>query len=381
MFLDALPVLVFARRVLGGTAWRAPLCQANVIVDDPNLRFRRYGHLDFRQAATLAQERHFHLTVGFVPIDYRRTAPAIARLLHENPKSNSLDFHGNDHLKREMGRNVAYSVADFSVRQALARMDHHRSLTGLRAARVMTLPHGVVNRVWVKALSSAGYAAAIARRSYSFAENPEEEGADALYEMRPAETSLLGFPIINRFRLEDPIEEVLFAAWLGKPIILYTHHHSFADWNTLVAKVEFVNRHAQPVWTDIETLVRHNYLLRQTSTIVEVATFSNDIEVTVPADCAKVILLRCGQDMAECGQTFDASNYTAQPLGSSPTEVSAALTLSERPDRLRVRFRTPVDDTPAPTGWHRTRHASRVRRVLTETRDRVYPAITAIRSF
>ena len=374
-FLDALPIIAFSRFAAGEAGWEQRRLRATVIVDDPNLRALRYGHLDFRRALELAESHDFHLAMGFVPLDYQRTSARVADLFRANSDRLSLVVHGNDHLKRELARPVAPPVARFSATQALVRMARHEELTQLHCPPVMTMPHGDSNVVWLRALRDAGYAAALSGRSYAFTDHPELSGAGPLFEMLPSENSLFGFPIINRWSSELPLDDLWFGAYLRKPVCMYTHHQFFADWTRFLDAVAAINSRVAPEWCGVERLVEGNYQLRRTDVdgAVAVNAHSNRIRVSLPEDARSVTISKAGRAIPADGETVEVEG--AQPARTSRSAEAISCTVDPAgATELEVRF-NPVSLPSKPRGWERTAVRSRVRRMLTETRDRLAPVL------
>jgi hypothetical protein len=373
-FLDVLPALAVVRDALGERGWRRPRPHAVAIVDDPNLAAPSYGYLDYRLTARLAADCGFHLSIGFVPLDFARTDRAVARLFAESDRRLSLVMHGNDHLKRELARAVSDERALFAMRQALARMRRHLDLTGIAFDPVMTMPHGASTPRWVRAMRDVGYTAAITGRAYAFTDDPEAEGAGRLHEFMPAETSLYGFPMIGRWPLERPVLEALFGAFLGKPVCLYTHHQFFAHgWGRFLDAVSLLDRQAGPAWASVGDVVRGTHLVRRSGSTLEVRAYSNDVLVDVPAWAERVEVAKLGEDVPwETERVLVDGEEAAEQEGSA-TRIAA----SARPDgreRLRVRFVSTLAEGPA-TGWERAALTSWARRRLTEARDRLAPVL------
>jgi hypothetical protein len=372
-FLDTLPVMIFAREVLAGGGWTRPTRQATCIVDDPNLRGMRYGHLDFRAAVRFARERSFHLSVGFVPLDYRSTAVPVARFFHAHPEALSLLIHGNDHLRLELAREVTDDVAEASVRQALARMDRHHEATGLACPAVMTPPHGACTRPWVRALRAAGYVAAVTTAAYPYAERAEDEGAGELHEMLCAELGLYGFPIIVRYPLTSPREGWLFAAWLGKPLIIYAHHADFGgSADELRARVDFINDRVTPRWASITDVVHDNYQLRGAGRTADVRVFSNDVVIRVPEEVDEIVVAKEGRDIPWQSEAILVDGRRVDGGERSATALRVAVPAEGR-SQVRVRF---VPETsPRGDDLRQINPRSRARRILTEARDRLTPTV------
>ena len=368
-FLDVLPTLIFVRRALGERAWRRPRAQAIAVIDDPNLARLSYGYLDYQQAARLASDCRFHLSIGFVPLDYSRTDPAVGRFFLENERRLSLVMHGNDHLKREMARAVSDDRASFAMRQGLARMRRHRELTGLACAPIMTMPHGASDPRWVKAMRDAGYSAAMIGRAYSFTDDPQSAGAGRLYELMPAETSLYGFPLVTRWALEYPLTDVLFGAFLGKPSCVYTHHQFFAEgWGPFLNAVSFLNRQLDSRWGPAVEIVQSNYLFRRRGGTLMVRAFSNDLLIEVPDWANHVEVEKLGARIPYETERVLVEGHAVEESERSETRIAASV-VPHKPGSLGVQFVSTLAGDPGP-GWERVMLTSRARRWITETRDR-----------
>lgn len=375
-FLDTLPLLVFGRHVLGGEGWTRPTCQANVIIDDPNLRRASYGYLDYSRAVELARTRDFHMTLGFVPLDYRTTSSAAAEVVLANPEQISIVMHGNDHLKRELARPASQREARFAMAQALQRMEQHRRLTGIRCPRVMTMPHGASSPVWIEAMAHVGFTAAISGRSYAFVDRPEDAGAGPLHEMLPAETSLFGLPILNRYPIEGRLEELLFLAWLGKPLNIYTHHGFFAGgWDPFLAAIEFINRQIRPQWVDVQRLVTSNHLVRRNGSTLQVRAFSNQVIVQRPEGIDCLQIMKEGAPGYVENEELVIDGRLAESVESRSGVLGATVSWHGLPDRLSIDFVRPREVPLPPRGWEQRRLIPRARRFLTVTRDRLQPVL------
>lgn len=372
-FLDTLPVMAFARSALGGRGWARPTQQASCIVDDPNLRGPRYGHLDFRDAVQIARERPFHLAVGFVPLDYGTTSPTMARFFREHTQELSLLIHGNDHIRRELARDVAVDRADRSVRQALARMGRHEAATGVSCAPVMTPPHGACTRPWVRALGAAGYTAVVATATHPYTDRPEDEGAGELHEFFCGEMSLFGFPVILRFPAVGHRNRWLFAAWLGKPLIIYAHHGDFAGGaEELLAGVDFINQRVAPQWASIAEVVHDNYQLRTTGRTATARVFSNDVAIRLPDRVDQLVVSKEGRDIPWETEMVLVDDLPVAAEESSGLTLRVAVPTGGR-SMVRVLFRPVTLD--AANHWQHASPRSRSRRLVTEARDRLAPVV------
>jgi hypothetical protein len=363
-FMGSLPLMHFVRRALGDAAWRTPELRACFMIDDPNLRLRRYGRLDLRELEAAALEYDFHVSIAMIPLDYRKTRPGAADLFRKHPDRLSLVMHGVDHLKREFEANVPEPAAESKLALGIARMEAHRRLTGIDHAHAMTFPHGVCGPTWLSAMRNVGLDAAIASRAHPFRD--EAHIADPLYECRPAETSFRGFPVVNRFKAEEAKEGLLFQSWLGKPLIVYTHHEFFREGVTpLVEIAKFLDARVNPRWESPAQILRSNYQVRERAGQVAVSIFSN--RVVLPAQLSErlVSLLKPGEDFQPDERA--SANSSEITLAHVPGIGLLASLGDMAPGDLDVRM-GPARNAAEPSSL-RPALRSRLRRLATEMRD------------
>jgi hypothetical protein len=295
-FMGLLPLMFFLRIALGERAWRQSSASAAFMVDDVNLRFTRYGFLRLRRLIAAAREQPFHTSLAMIPLDYRKTRASVAELVRRNPDLLSIVLHGVDHLRGEFSTEVPFEFAESTLLQGLLRMEAHERATAIVHARAVTFPHGLCNATWMRAMRSVGFDAAIASRSFPF--RPEWEISDPLYELHPAETAFYGFPVVNRFRAEEPKEKLLFKAFLGKPLIIYTHHSFFNEGLDPVLEIaEFLNRQVSPKWTSVDTILRSNYQVKRVGRDIALRAFSNRIFVPAKEDYTVQVVLKRGANI------------------------------------------------------------------------------------
>jgi hypothetical protein len=370
-FMGLTPLLVFARTALGEAGWRSRKLSAAFLVDDPNLRFRRYGFLSLEGILEASREEDLHLSIAMIPLDYRKSRAHATALIRDNRERLSVVYHGVDHRKSEFESDATPLEAQRSLAQAIARMEEHRRRTGVDHAPVMTFPHGDCSAVWLRAMRDAGLDAALASRALPFAHDTGL--GNALYELFPAELGFAGFPMINRFKCEDPPEQLLFQAWLGKPLIIYTHHEYFADGlERTLGIARYLNRHVSPAWRDIGSIAAENYQYRTGAEGTVVRTFSNRISLPPELRAAAVLKPAPAVPPDECARVDGApADLTLLPEGA------AVLDLPGSPRAIEVWF-----GPSAPRRDSRVRRisaVSRARRTVTELRDHGAPLVSRLR--
>jgi hypothetical protein len=362
-FAAVLPLMLFARSALGKAAWQLPKPRASFLVDDPNLRFARYGRMDLREVAAAAGELGFHLGIAMIPLDYRKTSRFVGALVTRHREHVSLVMHGVDHLRCEFEADVPARAAASTLATGIARMDEHRRLTGLDFARVMTFPHGACNATWLAAMRDVGFDAVLVSRALPFL--PEERMDDPLYELHPAEMSFRGLPIVNRFKAEEPLEQLLFQSWLGKPLVVYFHHAFFAGGlERLVETAAFIDRRIAPQWASVASIVESNYQLREGRLGTDVRVFSNRVRLPLAVASQLRTVVKPGRDIP----ADEHAQLSGEPVELRwDPELGVVATVEPQSRAVEITFgpACPVDlpdrITPA--------LKSRARRLLTEARD------------
>ena len=100
--LAAVALIHFLRAVSAPAGWRPPPLRATMHFDDPNLRWRSYGFINYGELLEHADAHGYHVAMATIPLDAGRPSRAAAALFRERPDRLSLVFHGNDHVKGEL---------------------------------------------------------------------------------------------------------------------------------------------------------------------------------------------------------------------------------------------------------------------------------------
>lgn len=362
-FLGLLPLLLFIREALGSSAWTSVSPRAAFMIDDPNLRVAHYGFMGYHDLIAAAKTHGFHTAFAMIPIDWKKTSGRVAGLLRENRDHVSIVMHGVDHVSEEFAGAASLREAESKVAQGLARMSAHERETGVEFARAITFPHGICSTTWLRALRNAGLEAAVAEWARPIDLDPTD---DPLYEMRPAELSFLAFPMINRFPAEQPPEELLFKAFLGKPLIVYSHHRYFRDGlEALVHLAEFLNDRLAPRWSSIGEIVRSNYQVREGRSGVAVRVFSNHVHAELVGKEFDAVVKPSVQLPADEVCRVNGTSVAATVLPAVGTAFAASPS-----SRLEITF-APRHPTVVPVAPGRPSLKSRTRRLATELRDQV----------
>ncbi len=152
-----LALVELLRSVGAADAYEPPPLRAAILFDDPNLRWRTYGFIDYRRLLDHAEANGYHASIATIPLDGGRQHRATVELFRRHPERLSLAFHGNDHLRRELLGAEDQTRARAIVAQALRRIARLESRYGLRVDRVMTAPHGMCSAAVAAALPPLGF--------------------------------------------------------------------------------------------------------------------------------------------------------------------------------------------------------------------------------
>ena len=88
------PLLHFVREV---STWTFPPMRACFMFDDPNLHWKSYGYVRYKEMAEDATAHNYHVSFATIPMDGWYVHQPTARLFRENSDRLSLLVHGNDH--------------------------------------------------------------------------------------------------------------------------------------------------------------------------------------------------------------------------------------------------------------------------------------------
>ncbi|HWE34137.1 MAG TPA: glycosyltransferase [Solirubrobacteraceae bacterium] len=345
-----------------------PRLRACVILDDPNLHWPSYGRVDYRRLCERARSGGYHVALATVPRDawlVNRRAAAIVRDRHL-----SLLVHGNDHTSHELGRLSDRPEAERAMAQALRRIAALEHRARVAVDRVMAPPHERCSEEALGAMLAVGFEAACIGRPQPWRDS--EPPVSPLLGWRPAEFVAGGLPVIPRHSLHRARDELVFRALLGQPLVLYGHH---ADTELLDDSVAYVNGLGDVEWGSIGSIARSNYTAARDGEMLVVEGSSRRLTVEVP-DGVRSIRFATAPLLESPRWAGLRVAGRLVPLGadndrviSEPVEVGAArrveleLVPSRQLDPRRVR-------SPRPRAW------PLVRRLLSESRDRVRGAVT-----
>jgi hypothetical protein len=260
-FSGFVPAVMLLRQIFGDTAWHPRAQNATIIVDDPLLQ-PTYGFLSYKHLLGLMEKYDFHTTIAFIPYNHRRTSPVVARLFVDRSDRFSLCFHGNDHTGAEFATERLDEL-NTMLRAGLRRMDDHQQSTAIEHQNIMVFPQGLFSANAMRVLKLNGFAGAVNSIAWPYRAEPVDLTLRDLIE--PAILRYDGFPLFLRRNAEDYTpEEIAFYLFLGKPVLICAHHHTFKDAHVVTNLVSFIHSIAPELkWASLKTSLCNSGLRRR----------------------------------------------------------------------------------------------------------------------
>jgi len=372
-FMALLPLLHFIREVAGDSTWQRPPLRACFMFDDPNLHWRSFGHINYRDLVESAKRHHYHVSFATIPLDAWFIHQPTAELFREHASRISLLIHGNDHTARELARPESKHRKLQLGAQALKRIERFENRSRIEVSRVMAAPHAACDETMAGALARLGFEAACISRSALMSYNPDVKWP-ATMGLNLAEFSS-GLPVIPRFGLAaDCWTEIVLAAFMGQAIIMVGHHWDLAGGYGLLEQLAgFINRLGPVRWMKQHEIARSNYLQSQSGDTLRVCAFSRRVELNIPEGAQQLMLdspwRRADGDLETVvvkGSGESASLSANGPSVEIPVAGRERVELQQSSSR-QIDYRTM--SSPPRRIW------PVLRRVLSEGRDRLQPLL------
>jgi hypothetical protein len=344
-------------------AYRPPAPRAAILFDDPNLRWRTYGFIDYGRLLAHADAHGYHASMATIPLDGGRQHRATVDLFRRRPDRLSLAFHGNDHLSRELLRAETPARATAIAAQALRRIARLESRYGLRVDRVMTAPHGMCSAAVAASLPPLGFDALCAIHPLPWRESIPAERPLAGWE--PAEFAA-GCAVIPRLPLDAGATELALRAYLDQPLVLYGHHEDVAGGLDLLAEVaDRVNRLGPVEWVSLGEIAAGNGATRSQDGVLQVRPFSHRLQIELEDAETRIAL--------EQPRGLNGELIGWRGPDGALHDFGTPVALGPGAQELRLVPATAIDPeaVPAPP----TRVWPALRRAATETRDRLAPLV------
>jgi hypothetical protein len=216
-----------------------------------------------------------------------------------------------------------------------------------------------------------GFPAACVSRPYPWRDGlPPLSAADGWF---PAEMTAGGLPVLPRYHLGKPREDLVFRALLGQPLILYGHHWDLAaGLDPLADAATDVNALGDVRWLALDAIAERCFATAQTGALLRVRLFSRDALIAVPAGVSELqvtVPVLHGEPAwgpVELGDARAALRPEGAGWSSQVLPVGDASNVW-----LRLEAREPL--RPELVGPPRVRVWPAVRRLLVECRDRARP--------
>ena len=365
-FIAVLPLLHLARELEHEPRWRPPALRASIVFDDPNLRRASYGFVRYAELAHHAEQHRYHAVMATIPLDAGAVRREAARFFSSEHARLSLAVHGNDHLGRELARDVSDAEAQALTAHALRRIDELERRAEVRVARVMVPPHGALSERFAHALLRTGYEAVCTNHPYPWLKRPPADRLAAGWGV--AEIVVGGLPLIPRFRLRDR-DDLPLRAFLGQPLVLYGHSEDLAEgYEVLAEAARDVNAVGDVEWLSLGGIAETNYVARQQGETMTVRLFTRRARVQLQTSARFLVVeLPPSTDGFE-DVAIKAADAERLVVAGEPVDVAGQSVIDvalARQDALSPL----LVPSPRRRGW------PMLRRLMTEARDRSLPRV------
>lgn len=371
-FLALLPLAHFLRELTADSGWCPPPLRAHLMFDDPNIRWRTYGHIDYAQMEAHAQEHGYHASMAMIPSDWR-LAHAPTRRRFAKSRALSLMMHGLVHENRELAATPPAPVRLAAVARAMNQVAGFERRTGVTVSRVMCPPHGQASAEYLSTLGQLGLEAFTACNPNPWLPEESPSTGSPLLGWRAADFVSGALPLMTRRHMCERLDDLVLKAFLDQPLFLYGHHWDLSDGLDRLAHVaEFVNRLGDVHWCAAHELVRGTFLQRQECETLALRPLARKLEVAVPAGTAELRLeLPPMPTVADALVTVgDAPARQIHTRGGHATLVTGV-----EPGLLNVSIEAVDRLDVASVRGGRLRPWPAARRAMTEVRDRLQPLV------
>lgn len=367
-FVPLVPLLAFLREVTEEPGWEEPALQACFMFDDPNLHWTSYGHIDYEELAEHASEHAYHVSLATIPIDGWYVHRPTAELFRRYSRELSLLMHGNDHVAEEL----AQPSQLLRLSQALERIERLESRAGVSVSRVMAPPHGACSDDSLAHMATLGFEAACISRGSLTHYNRGAAWVRTL-GVQPCDV-IRGLPVLPRFRLSANCRSsIALSALLRQPIIAVGHHQDVASGMGLLEDLAgFINGLGPVRWASMSTIVRGHHAQRRIGNALHLRLYTRHADVTVPAGVDRLVVHR---PWLEGDLSTERLHIVADGTLQVQVDRSCGSTVAAG-QRLRIAaVKTSNASVRRTSGSRLWRPWPVVRRLLTESRDRLSPAL------
>lgn len=294
--MGLLPLVHFLQGATRSLDWRCAAKRACFIIDDPSFYRPSYGYLDFKELAGNAVKHHYYASLATIPLDSWWQNKAALRVFQDNAPRLSVLLHGNDHLSRELVRNMPSELRVQRLAQALRRFERFHGHSGLEVCHVMEAPHGALSRPMLEAMIPLEYDAAIAtpRLLIRYANASTWDGTmgmDLTNITLPG-----GFPVLPRIKIwgaRHLATDVVLAAFLEQPILIVGHHVDFwQGYGLFEETAALINSFGDYEWASPKTIARLCYKQLHQNDQCRVRLYGRKTDLSVEPGVRKLWLHR-----------------------------------------------------------------------------------------
>jgi hypothetical protein len=361
-FVGVLPLWHFVATQCAAQAEQMPPPSACFMVDDPNLHWPRYGHVDFAAIARDAERHDYHVAFATIPLDAWYSHAGAVAVFRAQSRRVSLLVHGNNHGRDELARVPSATAGAQLLGQALRRILALEARTGLQVRRIMVPPHGACAASLLGLLPAQGFEAACVSFGSLLARNPLAAWAPTL-GFAPIDL-IEDCPVLPRWSLTavSPAQQ-LAAAYLGQPLILRVHERDLKDGlGGFADAARFINGLGTVTWQDPGEIARSQLRWRIDGSRCRVRPLALRCRLPLPPGCDEFVVVAGPHAwQASVDGRWIASCRPGMAL-HPPAGPGQMLELSRVIDSGTV-----LPSLPAP----RTPTRLILRRLLTEARDRL----------
>ena len=264
---EILPTMMFVRYALGEECWHNNHDYANITIDDPNLKEPFSEELTYSDLLKIVKTQNFHITIGFIPKNYKRTDQEVVKLFLKNPDRFSIAMHGNNHDGYEFYK---YSVQEDDkliarplseqekdIKESLTRMEEFEHMTGLSYSKIMIFPWGISPENTLILLKKYNFNATINAQDVPL---EAERGKNYDYSMYQANMNYANFAVIQRRHpVTNGISGAIFDLFIDKPIFYYSHPNELFSIDYPLAE-EIYSLNGTVEWKSLDFIVKHLYL-------------------------------------------------------------------------------------------------------------------------
>jgi hypothetical protein len=294
-FSSLIPLMMCLKHVFQDRAWQNPTRGAVFTIDDPLLQ-KSYGFLNYARIAEEMDKHNFNCTLAFIPWNYKRTDPSVAKLITDRSDRFSLCVHGCEHTKGEFAT-TSVSELSWRIHVATQQMNAHQRSTGVPYAAVMVFPQGKFSSVSLNVLKGHNYLAAV-NSSAKPQDLKDAHGLTVGDLLMPAVTQFGSFPLFRR-RYPNNVADFALDLFVGRPALLVEHHGYFRQGYEKIGSFARQVSALSPDlrWMGLGELLKKTYLARSTShDRVECRIFGNRHTVNNPAAVSKQFTILKAED-------------------------------------------------------------------------------------